>query len=66
MTRKYASQVAYALNQVESFEEVAMDIIGQALDRAVELGCDLQGFDEKVRALMDEELKRRMDILESL
>lgn len=66
MTRKYASQVAYALNQVESFEEVAMDIIEQALDRAVELGCDLQGFDEKVRALMDEELKRRMDILESL
>lgn len=65
MTRERAAQVAYALDQVESFE-VAMDIIEQALDKAVDVGCDLQGFDEKVRALMDEELKRRMDILESL
>lgn len=65
MTREHAAQVAYALDQVESFE-VAMDIMEQALDKAVDVGCDLQGFDEKVKALMDEELKRRMDILESL
>lgn len=65
MTREHAAQVAYALDQVESFE-VAMDIMEQALDKAVDVGCDLQGFDEKVRALMDEELKRRMSVLESL
>lgn len=65
MTREHAAQVAYALDQVESFE-VAMDIIEQALDKAVDMGCDLQGFDERVRALMDEELKRRMSVLESL
>ena len=65
MTREYAAQVAYALDQVESFE-VAMDIMEQALDKAVDVGCDLQGFDEKVRTLMDEELKRRMSVLESL
>ena len=65
MTREHAAQVAYALDQVESFE-VAMDIIEQALDKAVDVGCDLQGFDERVRALMDEELKRRMSVLESL
>ena len=65
MTREHAAQVAYALDQVESFE-VAMDIMEQALDKAVDVGCDLQGFDEKVRALMDEELKRRMGVLESL
>ena len=65
MTREHAAQVAYALDQVESFE-VAMDIMEQALDKAVDVGCDLQGFDEKVRALMEEELKRRMGILESL
>lgn len=65
MTREHAAQVAYALDQVESFE-VAMDIMEQALDKAVDVGCDLQGFDEKVRALMEEELKRRMGVLESL
>lgn len=65
MTREHAAQVAYALDQVESFE-VAMDIMEQALDKAVDVGCDLQGFDEKVRALMEEELKRRMSVLESL
>ena len=65
MTREHAAQVAYALDQVESFE-VAMDIIEQALDKAVDVGCDLQGFDERVSALMDEELKRRMSGLESL
>lgn len=65
MTREHAAQVAYALDQVESFE-VAMDIMEQALDKAVDVGCDLQGFDEKVRALMDEELKRRMSVLENL
>lgn len=65
MTREHAAQVAYALDQVESFE-VAMDIMEQALDKAVDVGCDLQGFDEKVRALMDEELKRRMGVLENL
>ena len=65
MTREHAAQVAYALDQIESFE-VAMDIIEQALDKAVDVGCDLQGFDERVRALMEEELKRRMGILESL
>ena len=65
MTREHAAQVAYALDQIESFE-VAMDIIEQALDKAVDVGCDLQGFDEKVRALMEEELKRRMGVLESL
>lgn len=65
MTREHAAQVAYALDQVESFE-VAMDIIEQALDKAVDVGCDLQGFDERVRALMEEELKRRMGVLESL
>lgn len=65
MTREHAAQVAYALDQVESFE-VAMDIMEQALDKAVDVGCNLQGFDEKVRALMDEELKRRMSVLESL
>ena len=65
MTREHAAQVAYALDQVESFE-VAMDIMEQALDKAVDVGCDLQGFDEKVRALMEEELKRHMGVLESL
>ena len=65
MTRERAAQVAYALDQVESFE-VAMDIMEQALDKAVDVGCDLQGFDERVRALMEEELKRRMGVLESL
>lgn len=65
MTREHAAQVAYALDQIESFE-VAMDIIEQALDKAVDVGCDLQGFDERVRALMEEELKRRMGVLESL
>ena len=65
MTRERAAQVAYALDQVESFE-VVMDIIEQALDKAVDVGCDLQGFDERVRALMEEELKRRMGVLESL
>ena len=65
MTRERAAQVAYALDRVESFE-VAMDIIEQALDKAVDVGCDLQGFDERVRALMEEELKRRMGVLESL
>ena len=65
MTREHAAQVAYALDQVESFE-VAMDIIDQALDKAVDVGCDLQGFDDRVRALMEEELKRRMGVLESL
>ena len=65
MTRERAAQVAYALDQIESFE-VAMDIIEQALDKAVDVGCDLQGFDERVRALMEEELKRRMGVLESL
>lgn len=65
MTRERAAQVAYALDQVESFE-IAMDIIDQALDKAVDVGCDLQGFDERVRALMEEELKRRMGVLESL
>lgn len=65
MTREHAAQVAYALDQVESFE-AAMDIMEQALDKAVDVGCNLQGFDEKVRALMDEELKRRMSVLESL
>lgn len=65
MTRERAAQVAYTLDQVESFE-IAMDIIEQALDKAVDVGCDLQGFDERVRALMEEELKRRMGVLESL
>lgn len=65
MTRERAAQVAYALDQVESFE-VAMDIMEQALDKAVDVGYDLQGFDERVRALMEEELKRRMGVLESL
>lgn len=65
MTREHAAQVAYALDQIESFE-VAMDIMEQALDKTVDVGCDLQGFDERVRALMEEELKRRMGVLESL
>ena len=65
MTREYAAQAAYVLDQVESFE-VTMDIMEQALNKAVDVGCDLQGFDEKVRALMEEELKRRMGVLESL
>lgn len=65
MTRERAAQVAYALDQVDSFE-VAMDIMEQALDKAIDVGCDLQGFDERVRALMEEELKRRMGVLESL
>lgn len=65
MTKEHAVKVACALEQIESFE-VAMDIIEQALDRAVEIGCILEGFDEKVRTLMEEELKRRMSVLEAM
>lgn len=65
MTREYATKIACALDQVESFE-VFMDIVEQAITKGEEICGDLHGFDEKLRGLMDEELAHRVKILEAM
>lgn len=66
MTREFAVQVSKALDDLESFE-VFMDMIDQVVLRAeTELGIDLGDFNDKLQALMTEELNRRSFILEGM
>ena len=66
MTREFATQVSKALDDLESFE-VFMDMIDQVVLRAEnELGIDLGDFNNKLQALMTEELNRRNFILEGM
>lgn len=66
MTREFAVQVSKALDDLESFE-VFMDMIGQVVLRAeTELDIDLGDFNDKLQALMTEELDRRNFILEGM
>ena len=66
MTREFALQVSKALDNLESFE-VFMDMIDQVVLRAEdELGIDLGDFNDKLQALMTEELNRRNFILEGM
>lgn len=66
MTREFALQVSKALDDLESFE-VFMDMIDQVVLRAEdELGIDLGDFNDKLQALMNEELSRRNFILEGM
>ena len=66
MTREFATQVSKALDDLESFE-VFMDMIDQVVLRAEdELGIDLGDFNDKLQALMNEELSRRNFILEGM
>jgi hypothetical protein len=66
MTREFAVQVSKALDDLESFE-VFMDMIDQVVLRAEdELGIDLGDFNDKLQALMTEELNRRSFILEGM
>lgn len=66
MTREFAVQVSKALDDLESFE-VFMDMIGQVVLRAeTELDIDLGDFNDKLQALMTEELNRRNFILEGM
>ena len=66
MTREFATQVSKALDDLESFE-VFMDMIDQVVLRAEdELGIDLGDFNDKLQALMTEELNRRNFILEGM
>ena len=66
MTREFAVQVSKALDDLESFE-VFIDMIGQVVLRAeTELDIDLGDFNDKLQALMTEELNRRNFILEGM
>lgn len=66
MTREFATQVSKALDDLESFE-VFMDMIDQVVLRAEnELGIDLGDFNDRLQALMTEELNRRNFILEGM
>ena len=66
MTREFAVQVSKALDDLESFE-VFMDMIDQVVLRAEnELDIDLGDFNDKLQALMTEELNRRNLILEGM
>lgn len=66
MTREFAVQVSKALDNLESFE-VFMDMIDQVVLRAeTELDIDLGDFNDKLQALMTEELNRRNFILEGM
>lgn len=66
MTREFAVQVSKALDDLESFE-VFMDMINQVVLRAEnELDIDLGDFNDKLQALMTEELNRRNFILEGM
>lgn len=66
MTREFALQVSKALDDLESFEVFA-DMVGQVVLRAEdELGIDLDDFNDKLQALMTEELNRRNFILEGM
>ena len=66
MTREFALQVSKALDDLESFE-VFIDMIDQVVLRAEdELGIDLGDFNDKLQALMTEELNRRSFILEGM
>lgn len=66
MTREFAVQVSKALDDLESFE-VFMDMIDQVVLRAeTELDIDLGDFNDKLQALMAEELNRRNFILEGM
>ena len=66
MTREFAVQVSKALDDLESFE-VFMDMIGQVVLRAeTELDIDLGDFNDKLQALMTEELNCRNFILEGM
>ena len=66
MTREFAVQVSKALDDLESFE-VFMDMIDQVVLRAEnELGIDLGDFNDRLPALMTEELNRRNFILEGM
>ena len=66
MTREFALQVSKALDDLESFE-VFMDMVDQVVLRAEdELGIDLGDFNDKLQALMIEELNRRSFILEGM
>jgi hypothetical protein len=66
MTREFAVQVSKALDDLESFE-VFMDMIDQVVLRAEnELDIDLGDFNDKLQALMTEELNRRNFILEGM
>ena len=66
MTREFATQVSKALDDLESFE-VFMDMIDQVVLRAEnELGIDLGDFNDRLQALMAEELNRRNFILEGM
>lgn len=66
MTREFAVQVSKALDDLESFE-VFMDMIDQVVLRAeTELDIDLGDFNDKLQALMTEELNRRNFILEGM
>lgn len=66
MTREFAVQVSKALDDLESFE-VFIDMIDQVVLRAEnELDIDLGDFNDKLQALMTEELNRRNFILEGM
>ena len=66
MTREFAVQVSKALDDLESFE-VFMDMIDQVVLRAeTELDIGLGDFNDKLQALMTEELNRRSFILEGM
>lgn len=66
MTREFALKVSMALDDLESFE-VFMDMIDQVVLRAeTELDIDLGDFNDKLQALMTEELNRRNFILEGM
>lgn len=66
MTREFAVQVSKALDDLESFE-VFMDMIDQVVLRAEnELDINLGDFNDKLQALMTEELNRRNFILEGM
>lgn len=66
MTREFAVQVSKTLDDLESFE-VFMDMIDQVVLRAEnELDIDLGDFNDKLQALMTEELNRRNFILEGM
>lgn len=64
MTREQAVKVSRALENVEGFE-IFMDEVLTAADDARDT-CDVEHFIPKLRIFLEEELKKRNEILANL
>ena len=64
MTREQAVKVSKALENVEGFE-IFMDEVLTAADNAKDT-CDVEHFIPRLRLFLEEELKKRNEILANL